>query len=72
MTIQWPVSYTHLILLEKWNSLTNPHQKAGIKYIVRRMLMKSYFQHIERELSVTKNTDVYKRQVTRDILIMLI
>lgn len=30
--------------------------KAGIKYIVRRMLMKSYFQHIERELSVTKNT----------------
>ena len=31
--------------MEKWNSLTNPLQRAGVKYIVRKTLINTCFLH---------------------------
>ena len=39
--------------MEKWNSLTNPLQRAGVKYIVRKTLINTCFLHIRKVQSVT-------------------
>ena len=41
--------------MEKWNSLTNPHRKLGVKYIVQKTLINTCFLHIRKVQSVTKN-----------------